>query len=807
VNDLPSTWDSTEFSAAEALTLNSVAGQASVSGGATQIVYAYRGQTGLATGPNTFILENPDGDSVGAKTFSGSLLYRVVDTTASSVSAVDKYNGGAGLVDATSSLTIGQTVTVSGVLMPGDSVLVPVGEDFAQTGTAIQGLKYTVTVQPASYMFQDYPWESQLVVPTGYVATSGLEVSYDSNGQPKPNLLTSDGQGLFYNYTNSAAWTDASGTTTVSGSSISREWKYPIDFTGGASGAARGAISLTVPALTSSSTVMSWTAQTTPFVTMSITLNSVTEYPLLSELNALTLRNYDIDSAQHNDGSPIGQQPFQIYRVSTQEFGLVLGSVTLGAVSNLNKPAGTSSETEVPLACHPRIEYQTIGTADSPSANGWAPTVGSNWFGMSMANSLPIFSNDADALVAANTLSDTAYATQQAVFTDTDFYNAVDNKVPMAGSALSASSTGRPGWLLVRISATKRDLVGDPGRARSTCGSNNVRISTAKFTTISSFDQCRSYTDCAVDRASNPNKAQEKDSANADAGRFSTCLLTARVGVNYLNLPSSKCVECTSDNHCKGGQYCHLDAGICNSASGNAKYYCDAESAKFLGMCREKSADVLGKTCRTSFTPNGNGFATTPVLAAAGGTFPTVATVSSGTAAGQPTAPVSSGIAMQGDAKNDKMAKGGFGVCGEYRYGVGSDPSPLATSSESNIRFALWTGYCDQDRVCVECVPGSTDLSGKVCLNGKTFSSMDVDGTVRTFAQNTAAGGILGTTSMIILLVCMWASYMFTEARRARHQMGMPAMTCIECLFCCCGTWSEKYGADGAVKDTRNPLA
>jgi len=83
--------------------------------------------------------------------------------------------------------------------------------------------------------------------------------------------------------------------------------------------------------------------------------------------------------------------------------------------------------------------------------------------------------------------------------------------------------------------------------------------------------------------------------------------------------------------------------------------------------------------------------------------------------------------------------------------------------------------------------------------------------TVHTITDNTAAENSLVNTVLILLLVLfimlvfMAASFLYTGARRARHQMGMPAMTWVECLFCCCGTWSEKYSA--AAKDTRNPLA
>jgi Cys-rich repeat protein len=535
----------------------------------------------------------------------------------------------------------------------------------------------------------------------------------------------------------------------------------------------------------------------------------------------VVLRNYDAFSARHKLSDLPSQTPFEIYMVKFSSALFSKLTVFLSGVLNLNKPDG-GDQSVVPQQCSPRWEYQYVGDETATFTNGWSPinAMGGGWVALDNTNSnaQPVF--PVDSLVFVDPRS-TAQSQSQTPFAVNNAWTSIaTNTVNNVGSILAPYATSTR-WLLVRISAAKRALVTASGSAvlSSNCGSNNVKISKMSLDIVKVPGQCSSYKDCLTEADSNPNKGQKDDSANKDPARFSSCVVTQTIERNYLVQPTTKCVECTSDSHCGSGQYCHLDDGICDTSTIPFKYNCDPDSGKLFGMCRQKSPDVLGKTCRNIFAPSYASMnaapSSNPLPSVMTDGQPVAAAIVSVPAAGR--APgqmgpggINAGVTSEGDTSNDAFAKGANGVCGEFRFSLANDPAALDATRPSVVRAALWTGFCDSQRLCMECVPGAGGSGGSVCLNGQKLNSIDVDGTVRTFSHNTAAGSILGTTSMVILLILMWASYMFTEARRSRHSLGLSPMTYLECLFCCCGTWSEKFPPGkvlgSSTIDIKNPV-
>jgi len=320
------------------------------------------------------------------------------------------------------------------------------------------------------------------------------------------------------------------------------------------------------------------------------------------------------------------------------------------------------------------------------------------------------------------------------------------------------------------------------------------------------------------------DRADSDDSANGDATRFSRCVGTNSLTADGRIAPTTQCMECTADAHCRSGQYCHTDNGLCKlptrSPDGrfDRYYVCDAESRALRGVCREKSTDVLGKTCKPH---TGNSQTSTVSMQ-----HPALGGVGSGVDGGS--AGLANGISgfvarpieldpQEFDPSNDDFGTGSGGVCGEFRYfnstgvtgaidaqlqGTTNDP---AFSRACTVRQGLWWGVCDEDRICRECVPGSSAQGsnardGRVCLNGQTFSAADVDGTNRSYTENTQAGTQLGTTFMVILLIILFAFYMYAQAKEFRHENGLKPMSCCECILCC-GACSKLGGAADAPKE------
>jgi len=836
-NNLPPTWSAAAYdnytSSVSMSGINAYTGSTHTTNG----VYAFRGEIDeLRPGTTTLVLRSPDTAATNTDIFSGVIMYRFVNTLAETTA--DMFNGGTlnseQIEAALGSLTVGSMITISNTLMPGDTAVLPITEEFARIGYAIRGLRYEVTLTQTmasgstanNLADARFGWFDALNVPSGYNTVVGRELSYDtSTGTAKSEYQVTDGsttQSFFYDY--SAQWGSWNGSITYTPNTIAREWSYPIDRI---SSSGDGSLSITVPkpldVVTTGSSpaqLVTWSGQRSPFWTLSVRLMSVTKYPMLGEESDVTLKNYDAEQDNGHSLASIGSQmPFKLYmaRISTPYWWRAMP--VFSQVRNLNK-VQDGAEND---ACMPRVDFQVINRFGSESPNGWSPSgsasdwvtfrgasVGSLTSGVQAERFYP------NAAFIAGVSSDMQRQTPALVNTKwyTASLNAPASDLNTNTFALGANDqTSDDMWLMVRVSAGRRTLLTSSNAGvAAACGSNNIQIGSMGMLVDSIVDQCTSYADCLKEGGDNPNKGQKDDSANKDPSRFSNCYLKRAVGPNNVAIPQSKCMECNTDEHCGSGQYCHMDDGICGSST---FYSCGSDSGELFGMCREKSSDVLGKRCRHSSQSDGGGFTTTGLVQGAAASFNgfdsspnSVPTFANGY--GPSTYKYMSfdrDLVRKGDADDKGVAKGAFGACGEYVFYEAAAPgSSPNTPLRSDARGALWEGFCTADQKCVECVPGEGNgnrNNGVTCLNGKTFSAMDVDGTVRTFAENTAAGSILGTTSMIVVLVFLFAFYMYAEARRHRQAHGLPDLSCCECLLCC-GACSKPAVA---TKKTSNPVA
>ncbi|CAE7921592.1 unnamed protein product, partial [Symbiodinium sp. KB8] len=268
-------------------------------------------------------------------------------------------------------------------------------------------------------------------------------------------------------------------------------------------------------------------------------------------------------------------------------------------------------------------------------------------------------------------------------------------------------------WFLVRISATRAvDAAGTP----STCSSDYIRIASASATFDSVVDQCSDYLACTAD--ANPNAGQASLSANANARRFSTCVLREVAGPGGKAAPATKCVECRTDDHCAGGQYCHLDDGLCGGGT-----YCDTTSAPLFGLCRSKSPNVLGKQCRPNLVTTDAGSPPVSSAVSTSVAYPG-ATPDNGVigtpqqVSGVPLGP-NELFVVQGTAGTN------FTFLYAPRVTVGG-----YVSTPQRARATLWEGFCSHEQVCLECEPGASGLAtksynGKVCRNGYLVTAGD----------------------------------------------------------------------------------
>uniref|UniRef100_A0A7S1GEC1 Uncharacterized protein n=1 Tax=Bicosoecida sp. CB-2014 TaxID=1486930 RepID=A0A7S1GEC1_9STRA len=239
--------------------------------------------------------------------------------------------------------------------------------------------------------------------------------------------------------------------------------------------------------------------------------------------------------------------------------------------------------------------------------------------------------------------------------------------------------------------------------------------------------------------------SKKATSANEAGSRMRHCIVMP--SADDLLMPTTRCAECTASCDCGAGQYCHLDNGICYTGSdynsGDSVYaVCSGESYRKYGICIDKDpADaIIGQSCRTDVGAIADDARDLFQDLDRSDRLPLVAESAS------------AALAVEGGIT-------GNGFCGKAVYYNNTPPAGAPwqdgrdEASPANVaRRILWSGKC-VNHVCQECDQGSSTCNGNLqCIQGRWEERIVVDGTARTFNENTLAGLGLATVLMIVLL-------------------------------------------------------
>ena len=321
------------------------------------------------------------------------------------------------------------------------------------------------------------------------------------------------------------------------------------------------------------------------------------------------------------------------------------------------------------------------------------------------------------------------------------------------------------------------------------CSSNYMTFS-AHATHESIRGECYHSDDCI--REDNHPSGRKDNSDNNDETRFTRCIDLPWYDLSRGGrvMPQTRCVECTTSHMCKDGQYCQVDAGICENANG--EYICDEWAHSSYGMCKNKEnpgRQFFGKQCKAVGT-----------------------TIYRSTFAIQDISAVTNYLVRGGDA-GKFTANDGF--CGDARFwNSTAQGERILTDRVARDGFArsiLWAGVCYRGE-CMECDPDLTVTSaesrttrqnnaipiGKHCLNGRIVATTVVDNTFRSLGENLPVHvGIAFFTFFLVFLI-LFCFNMTNSTNSHRELFGEAPMSCCQWLFfvfcpfsCCCGTPSR----------------
>lgn len=291
------------------------------------------------------------------------------------------------------------------------------------------------------------------------------------------------------------------------------------------------------------------------------------------------------------------------------------------------------------------------------------------------------------------------------------------------------------------------------------------------------------YSSCHKKEADHPS-SKAATSANGMSNRMRQCLLVP--SVENPMIASTKCIECTSDCDCGGGQYCHLDPGVCRRTDGTY-YNCDTDSNRQLGLCvaKDPTGDILGQPCRTDVGQALDNGARLP----------------------KANAPYHQLLVAESvqEAEDAESLISASSFCGGVRFYNASAPGSVTASQTDTdkanaARAILWRGSC-VNHMCTECDsgntrcgnnnnnPGTTQSNGVTgsptgvsgsaqrCINGLWMENLIVDGTQRTFGLNTVAGTMLAAVFMLIGLQGCTCLRLYQEYKRDHPVVANPAIT------------------------------
>jgi hypothetical protein len=489
-----------------------------------------------------------------------------------------------------------------------------------------------------------------------------------------------------------------------------------------------------------------------PFVDLTVQITDATEYPTLSSANIMLTPNGTFD--EQNTVYMLKNSDPLVYQMGASVSG-VTAALRFAAPSVV--PVQDSHITTSYLLANPDTT-QSVAAAGFAAAVPVVPTHMSTFF---------------TAVAAPGTGS------------------ATPGNLPVQWSG--SSGLARPYVAFVQFTGTA-------------CSATNANahifyMGTVRASFPSALVECASHYDCAGQPGNHPSQDRAQFSANGNANRFSTCYLYNDVTGFGRSKPSTRCMECAprpavgtnNDLECNEGQFCWVDYGLCPTGTGTDAYVCDNEANSWIGTCRNKSTQVLGKSCRAVETAR----VTSVVTNGAPG---------AGTGASRPD--------TLGATFRDLDARNGFapgaGFCGEVRYlndtGVGAVAIGSTTPQfrlNGTVRTTLWTGSCVAGR-CMECNPSSFPsdtvvTSGKTCVNGYLVTPVTVDNTLRTLVFNTTGSAAAVTASFAVLLFLIALCSMQNAGNRHRELYGEDPMSFFAILkavtyewMCCLKRQSER---------------
>ena len=773
-------------------------------------VYSYSADTVPHPGHNVLWMHNPN--PAGFPRQHVALLWRVIPQTLANVPAALPV--GSSLVPPVPRVTPSATGTTSATtvnaLQPGGTVQFRLGDEFARVGYAVQGLRLAVEVSAPGAILPDSAWS--ISTPSGWTPTS-LNATM--------TIPTPQAAGHSFPYQYYRAFTI---TKVVEDGRLRVTWDMPLDFTGQAlTSSAQGIVSVTVPPLTDMSTYgqdFDWSTAG-PFWDVTLTVEEVVEYPLLFSADPadadrlfsgpLTLRNADPAYADqwNTTNLPEDEETPQRILADNTPFATLMvkanadwwrGQLSFSDLVNRNIMMHLPREPPIRPACTPLWEVQ-VAADYTGSAGGAGRGAHPNGHSQPWGPSTSAFAY----MPYAATPAEEHGSSRPRSVVQTFWWDPVSNSVPHEGDLLPDVQQARHVYLFLRIGAVPDTLYQGP--TGHVCGSNNLTIGAVRWRQSSAHGQCGTASACLVDSHNDhPAKdVQMKESDNSEEidayTRFANCQVvpTAWRG---LRIPSTRCVECMADNQCPDGQFCWLDDGLCDGNPGSYPnwYTCDTPSANRRGVCREKSSDVVGKACAPGVAYR------TP----AGSLKPGLAPGVSGY--------TGANLVVQGNPGDSDFAEGTLGGCGEYRFynaspplgavlalagSAAADGSGAYLSVEGRVRTALWEGVCVNHK-CMECMPGEaaaaaaagTNTPGKVCLNGRVYEAVDVDGTLNTGRYNAEVGSSAALLTLFLVLALVFAAYTCQEAQRWRRSHQRTPLTCVDWLSC--GAFSHGKALPGA---------